>query len=77
MQKRNIEEIIQSAMSKLNDDDYNILYEIYFKHTSIHKLSKKLGISRPAIRYRKNRALRELKKIIIGSNPPSTKKRIN
>ncbi|MEF3244726.1 MAG: hypothetical protein K6343_01900 [Caldisericaceae bacterium] len=65
MQKRNIEEIKQSAISKLKDDDYNIIYEIYFKHTSIHKLSRKLGISKLAVRYRKQRALRNLKSIIL------------
>lgn len=76
MQKKNsiIKKIIQSAMSKLNDDDYDILYEIYFKQTSIHQLSKKLGISRPAVRYRKNRALRNLKKIIIDTVPLSKQK---
>jgi len=51
-------------MSELNKEDYDILYELYFKHTSIHQLSKKLGISCSSIRYRKNKALKQLKSII-------------
>ncbi|MCI4464149.1 MAG: sigma-70 family RNA polymerase sigma factor, partial [Caldisericum sp.] len=46
-------------------EDYEILYELYFKNTSIHKLASKLGITRPAVRYRRNRALERLRKIIL------------
>jgi len=46
---------------KNDKGDYGILYEIYFNHTSIHKLAKKLSISRATIRYRGGRALEKLK----------------
>jgi len=64
MQQKEIERIINDAMRKLNKEDYDILYELYFKHTSIHQLSKKLGISCSGIKYRKNKALKQLKSII-------------
>jgi DNA-binding Lrp family transcriptional regulator len=51
-------------MRKLPEADYDILYELYFKHTSIHRLSKQLGISRPAVRYRRDKALKRVKEII-------------
>ena len=61
---KEVKRIISDAMLKLPEDDYQIIYELFFKHTSIHQLSKKLGISRSGIRYRKNKALKQLKSII-------------
>lgn len=61
---RKIKKIILSAMSKLGKEDYEILIELYFNHTSIHQLSKKLAISRPAVRYRRDKAIKNLKEII-------------
>ena len=46
------------------EDDYEILYELYFHNASIHQLSKKLGISRSTVRYRRNKAIKSLKEII-------------
>jgi len=51
-------------MIQLPKDDYEILYELYFKNTSIHQLSKNLGISHPAVRWRRDRALKRVKEII-------------
>ena len=52
-------------MDKLDKDDYKILYELYFNNASIHQLSKKLAISRPAVRYRRDKALKRLEEIIL------------
>jgi RNA polymerase sigma factor (sigma-70 family) len=54
-----------NAMLELDKEDYEILYELYFKNTSVHQLSKKLGIPRSTIRYRIGKALKQLKKIIL------------
>jgi len=54
-----------NAILELDKEDYDILYELYFKHTSVHQLSKKLGIPRSTIRYRIDKALKQLKKIIL------------
>jgi predicted DNA binding protein len=51
-------------MLKLEKEDYDILYELYFKNTSIHQLSKQLGIARPAVRYKRDKAIKQLKEII-------------
>jgi DNA-directed RNA polymerase specialized sigma subunit len=51
-------------MLKLDKEDYNILHELYFKNTSIHQLSRNLGIARTAVRWRKDKALKRLKEII-------------
>jgi RNA polymerase sigma factor (sigma-70 family) len=61
---KEINKLINDAMLKLDKADYDILYELYFNHTSVHQLSKKLGISRPAVRYRRDKALKRLKEII-------------
>jgi RNA polymerase sigma factor (sigma-70 family) len=61
---KGVKRIISDAMLKLDKDDYQIIYELFFKHTSIHQLSKKLGISRSGVRYRKTKALKQLKSII-------------
>ena len=61
--RKRIKKIIRSAMSKLNEEDYTILNDLFFKNISIHQLSKKLGISRPAVRYRRDKALKKLKEI--------------
>lgn len=50
-------------MLKFNKGDYDILYELYFKNTSIHQLSKKFGISCSTVRYRRDKALKQLKEI--------------
>jgi len=62
---KGIRKLINNAMLKLDKEDYNLLYELYFEHTSVHQLSRNLGIARPAVRWRKDKALKELKKIIL------------
>ena len=62
MQRKRIKKFLHSAINKLDKDDYEILYELYFNNTSIHQLSKKFGISRSTVRYRRNKALKQLKK---------------
>ncbi len=57
-----------NAMLKLDKEDYDILYELYFKNISIHQLSKKLNISRSTVRWRRDKALKRLKKIISKNN---------
>jgi len=54
-----------NAMLELKKEDYEILYELYFNNTSIHQLSKNLGITCKAIRWRRDKALKQLKKIIL------------
>jgi RNA polymerase sigma factor (sigma-70 family) len=65
MRRKNIRKLINNAMLKLDKEDYEILYELYFKNTSIRQLSKNLGIARSAVRYRRDKALKQLKKIIL------------
>ena len=62
MRWKMIKELINRAMDKLDKDDYEILYELYFNNASIHQLSKKLGIPRSTLRYRRDKALKQLKK---------------
>ena len=62
MRRKRIKKFIKGAVNKLDKDDYEILYELYFNNTSIHQLSKKLAISRSTVRYRRDRALKQLKK---------------
>jgi RNA polymerase sigma factor (sigma-70 family) len=64
LRRKKVEKLINNAMCKLPEADYDILYELYFKHTSVHQLSKQLGISRPAVRYRRAKALERVKEII-------------
>ena len=53
-----------NAMLELDKDDYDILYELYFKHTSVHQLGRSLGVTCKAIRWRRNEALNRLKETI-------------
>jgi len=64
MRRKRIKKFIKGAINKLDKDDYEILYELYFNNTSIHQLSKKLAISRSTVRYRRDRAISLLKRII-------------
>ena len=59
-----LRDVINNAMLELGKEDYYILYELYFKHTSIHQLSKKLGVFRSTVRWRRDKALKRLKEII-------------
>jgi len=62
--QEDIKKLINSGMRKLAKKDYEILYELYYNNTSIHQLSKKLGIDRSTLRYRRGKALNNLKEII-------------
>ena len=59
-----LRDVINNAMLELDKEDYDILYELYFEHTSVHQLGRSLGITCKAIRYRKQKALNHLKSII-------------
>ena len=61
---KGIRKLINDAMLELDKEDYEILYELYFKHTSVHQLGRSLGITCKAVRYRRARALERLKEII-------------
>ena len=65
LQSKEIKKIINNAMVELDRGNYETLHELYFNNNSIHQLSKKLGISRSGIRYRKTKALEQLKNIIL------------
>ena len=60
-----LRDVINNAMLELKKEDYEILYELYFKHTSVHQLGRSLGITCKAIRWRRDRALNQLKEIIL------------
>jgi len=60
-----LRDVINNAMLELDKEDYEILYELYFKHTSVHQLGRSLGITCKAIRWRRNKALKQLKKILL------------
>ena len=62
--RKNVRKLINNAMFELDKEDYEILYELYFKHTSVHQLGRSLGITCKAIRWRRDKALERLKKII-------------
>ena len=64
MRRESIKEFMHSAMDKLAQDDYELLCELYFNNASIHHLSKKLAISRSTVRYRRDKAIKNLKEII-------------
>ena len=64
MRRKMIKKFIKGAVNKLDKDDYEILYELYFNNASIHQLSKKLDIPRSTLRYRRDRAIKNLKEII-------------
>ena len=65
LQSKEIKKIVNDAMVELDRSNYKILNELYFNDNSIHQLSKKFGISRSGIRYRKTKALKQLKNIIL------------
>lgn len=64
LNQEDIKELINSALHELDKEDRNILHALYFRNISIHQLSKNLGISCSTVRYQRDRALNNLKKII-------------
>ena len=62
-----VKRIVNEAMEVLKEErpqDYALLYELYFKHKSLHTLSRTLKIPRSTLRSRKKKALLHLKTII-------------
>jgi len=64
MKQKRYKKALHSAVNMLDSDDYEVITELYFNNTSIHQLSKKLGLSRPAVRYRRDKAIQNLRGII-------------
>ncbi|MGC8757813.1 MAG: sigma factor-like helix-turn-helix DNA-binding protein [Caldisericaceae bacterium] len=56
--------LIHEALAKLSEEDRSLIEALYFENISVHKLTKQLGVSRATIRYRKRRALVNLKSIL-------------
>ena len=62
-----VKRLVNKAMETLKEErpeDYALLYKLYFKHTSLHSLSRTLRIPRSTLRYRKRLALAHIKQII-------------
>jgi RNA polymerase sigma factor (sigma-70 family) len=64
MKRKVLNRIIHKAIDKLDYSDRELVSELYFNNTSIKKLAKSLGVSRSAIRYRRDKALERLKEIV-------------
>ncbi len=55
-------EKLPEAISILNDEEKEIIRQLYFNHISERDLGKILGVPRTTISYRKDRTLKKLKK---------------
>ena len=67
LSKKQIEALVDLAMLQLQKDDYEIINGLFFKHMTVYQLTKELGIPRSTVRYRRDKALKQLKKIILKS----------
>ena len=64
LSKKKINALVDFAMLQLQKDDYKIINGLFFKHMTVYQLTKELGIPRSTVRYRRDKALKQLKKII-------------
>ena len=53
LSNRQMKRLVQEALLELPEEDRALITALYFDNVSVHKLAKELGISRPAVRYRK------------------------
>lgn len=60
-----IKKVIREALAQLPEEDRNLIKALYFENISVSELAKRLKITKSAVRYRKRRALKQLKEIII------------
>ena len=67
LSKKQINDLVDFAMLQLQKDDYEIINGLFFKHMTVYQLTKELGIPRSTVRYRRDKALKQLKKIILKS----------
>jgi DNA-directed RNA polymerase specialized sigma subunit len=67
LSKKKINALVDFAMLQLQKDDYEIINGLFFKHMTVYQLTKELGIPRSTVRYRRDKALKQLKKIILKS----------
>jgi DNA-directed RNA polymerase specialized sigma subunit len=65
LSKKKINALVDFAMLQLQKDDYEIINGLFFKHMTVYQLTKELGIPRSTVRYRRDKALKELKEIIL------------
>jgi len=64
MKRKGMNRLIHKAIDKLDYSDRELISELYFKHASVNKLSKKYGTTCSTIRYRRDKALERLKEIV-------------
>jgi DNA-directed RNA polymerase specialized sigma subunit len=65
LSKKKINALVDFAMLQLQKDDYEIINGLFFRHMTVYQLTKELGIPRSTVRYRRDKALKQLKKIIL------------
>ena len=65
LSKKQINALVDFAMLQLQKDDYEIINGLFFKHMTVYQLTKELGIPRSTVRYRRDKALKQLKEIIL------------
>jgi len=65
LSKKKINALVDFAMLQLQKDDYEIINGLFFKHMTVYQLTKELDIPRSTVRYRRDKALKELKEIIL------------
>ena len=58
-------DIIYNALSKLTDEEYKIITEIFFNRKTERELAEELNCKRDRIKYLKNKILNKLKKVLI------------
>ena len=64
LSNRQMKRLVQEVLLELSEEDRALITALYFDNVSVHKLAKELGISRPAVRYRRKRALDKMRAII-------------
>jgi len=59
---------VSSALARLDKRDYEIIYECILITLRYNALSRKLGVARSTVRYRRDKALKHLRQIIMIMN---------
>lgn len=57
-------EAVRNAISKLNDEERDIIERLYFNEETLRSVAKQKSITHPALIKRRNKILEKLKKII-------------
>ena len=64
IERKNEIEELKKALLKLDNDEYKMIRELFFKEKTVREYAKVLGLPYATVQYKKKQVLKKLKKLM-------------